>query len=314
MVPRARRSVVEAREQRGVHVRGHLHMLRLQNYVNGASVQSSSGETTTIVDPATGEAYATAPRSNAADVDAAMKAAETAFASWSRTTPSERQLLLLKIADAFEKHADALLDAECKNCGKPRQLTLEEELPPMIDQIRFFAGACRNLEGRSAGTYMKGTFSMIVREPVGVCAQVTPWNYPLMMAVWKWAPALAAGNTVVLKPSDTTPVATLLMARIMGDILPAGVFNVVTGERDTGALLVRHPTPAMVSVTGSVRAGKEVAAAAAPSLKKARPVRKAGPRGWVHLTWFLVAAGAPRAGRQGARLRLRRRRPARRRR
>ena len=242
-------------------------MLVLRNYVNGAEV-TSTARRTTIVDPATGEPYATAPKSSAADVDAAFKAAAAAFASWKLTTPSERQLLLLRVADALERNGEALAAAECKNCGKPKQLFLDEELGPMCDQVRFFAGAARQLDGKSAGCYMKDMFSMIVREPVGVCAAVTPWNYPLMMAVWKWAPAIAAGNTVVLKPSDTTPVATLLMAKLMGELLPPGVFNVVCGERETGELLVAHPTPAMVSITGSVRAGKAVAAAAAPSLKR----------------------------------------------
>ena len=242
-------------------------MLVLRNYVNGAEVTSTTRRTT-IVDPATAEPYATAPKSSAADVDAAMRAAAAAFASWKLTTPSERQQLLLKVADALERNGEALAAAECKNCGKPKQLFLDEELGPMCDQVRFFAGAARQLDGKSAGCYMKDMFSIIVREPVGVCAAVTPWNYPLMMAVWKWAPAIAAGNTVVLKPSDTTPVATLLMAKLMGEVLPPGVFNVVCGERETGELLVAHPTPAMVSITGSVRAGKAVAAAAAPSLKR----------------------------------------------
>ena len=243
-------------------------MLTLANYINGASVASSSPHRTPIVDPVTASPYCYAPNSNAADVDVAMKAAAKAFETWKETTPSERQLLLLKVADALEARADEIWSAECKNCGKPKQLTLDEEAGVMIDQIRFFAGACRHLEGKAAGCYMKDMLSIIVREPVGVCASITPWNYPMMMAVWKWAPAIAAGNTVVLKPSDTTPVATLIMARIMGEILPPGVFNVVCGERATGAMLVAHPTPAMVSITGSVGAGKAVAAAAAPSLKR----------------------------------------------
>ena len=149
--------------------------------------------------------------------------------------------------------------AESENTGKPFGLTMGEEIPPMVDQIRFFAGAARVLEGRSTGEYLAGHTSMIRREPVGVCGSVTPWNYPMMMAVWKWAPAIAAGNSLVLKPSDTTPVSTLLMAEIMAEHLPAGVFNVICGDRDTGRALVSHPTPAMVSVTGSVRAGMEVA-------------------------------------------------------
>jgi betaine-aldehyde dehydrogenase len=241
---------------------------KLQNFINGKSVDSSSGETTTLINPATGQPFATAPISNAADVDTAMKAAANAFVDWRDSTPSERQRALLKIADAIESRADEFVAAESENCGKPMGLTASEEVPPMVDQIRFFAGAARNLEGKSAGEYMRGMTSFVRREPVGVCAQVTPWNYPMMMAVWKWAPAIAAGNTVVLKPSDTTPVSTVLMAQIMSEFLPDGVINVVTGERKTGALLVEHATPAMVSITGSVAAGMAVAEAASKSLKR----------------------------------------------
>ena len=243
-------------------------MKKLQNFINGQSVDSKSGETTTLINPATGQPFATAPISNAADVDAAMKAASDAFVDWRDSTPSERQRALLKIADAIEARADEFVAIESENCGKPVGLTASEEVPPMVDQIRFFAGAARNLEGKSAGEYMKGMTSFIRREPVGVCAQVTPWNYPMMMAVWKWAPAIAAGNTVVLKPSDTTPASTVFMAQVMSEFLPAGVINVVTGERATGALLVEHNTPAMVSITGSVAAGMAVAGAASKSLKR----------------------------------------------
>ena len=243
-------------------------MKKLQNFINGKSVDGASGETTTLINPATGEAFATAPKSNAADVDKAMKAASDAFVDWRDSTPSERQRALLKIADAIEARADEFVAIESENCGKPMGLTASEEVPPMVDQIRFFAGAARNLEGKSAGEYMRGMTSFVRREPVGVCAQVTPWNYPMMMAVWKWAPAIAAGNTVVLKPSDTTPASTVFMAQIMSEFLPDGVINVLTGERETGAALVDHATPAMVSITGSVRAGMEVAGAAAKSLKR----------------------------------------------
>ncbi|MEO0010465.1 MAG: hypothetical protein RIQ39_54 [Actinomycetota bacterium] len=243
-------------------------MKKLQNFINGQSVDSKSGETTTLINPATGQPFATAPISNAADVDAAMKAASDAFVDWRDSTPSERQRALLKIADAIESRADEFVAVESENCGKPTGLTASEEVPPMVDQIRFFAGAARNLEGKSAGEYMRGMTSFIRREPVGVCAQVTPWNYPMMMAVWKWAPAIAAGNTVVLKPSDTTPASTVFMAQVMSEFLPAGVINVVTGERATGALLVEHETPAMVSITGSVGAGMAVASSAAKSLKR----------------------------------------------
>ncbi len=197
-----------------------------------------------------------------------MQAASKAFEDWRDSTPSERQRALLKIADALESRADELVAIEVENTGKPIALTHSEEVPPMIDQIRFFAGAARNLEGKSAGEYMRGMTSFIRREPIGICAQVTPWNYPMMMAVWKWAPAIAAGNTVVLKPSDTTPASTVFMAEVMAEFLPAGVFNVVTGTRETGKALVEHATPSMVSITGSVRAGIQVAQSAATDLKK----------------------------------------------
>ena len=190
-------------------------MKKLQNFINGKSVDGASGETTTLINPATGEAFATAPKSNALDVDNAMKAASDAFGDWRDSTPSERQRALLKIADAIEARADEFVAIESENCGKPIGLTASEEVPPMVDQIRFFAGAARNLEGKSAGEYMRGMTSFVRSEPVGVCAQVTPWNYPMMMAVWKWAPAIAAGNTVVLKPSDTTPASTVFMAQVM---------------------------------------------------------------------------------------------------
>ncbi|SDY71787.1 betaine-aldehyde dehydrogenase [Micromonospora pattaloongensis] len=242
------------------------HVLR--NFINGAYVDPVDGAYSDLIDPCTGEVFAQAPISGAADIDAAMTAASAAFESWRDATPAERQKALLKLADAVEARAAELVDAEVRNTGKPRQLTAEEELPPAVDQFRFFAGAARLLEGKSAGEYMAGHTSYVRREPIGVCAQVTPWNYPLMMAVWKIAPALAAGNTVVLKPSDTTPVSTLLLAEIAAEFLPPGVLNVVCGDRDTGRTLVSHPTPQLVSITGSTRAGMEVAAAAAPDLKR----------------------------------------------
>ncbi len=243
-------------------------MKKLSNFINGKSVDSTSGETTTLVNPATGQPFATAPKSNAADIDAAFKAASDAFVDWRDSTPSQRQRALLKIADAIEDRADEVIAIECENTGKPISLTTSEEVPPMVDQIRFFAGAARNLEGKSAGEYMPGMTSMIRREPVGVIGQVTPWNYPMMMAVWKWAPAIAAGNTVVLKPSDTTPASTVWMANLMAEFLPAGVFNVVCGERETGASLVNHARPDMVSITGSVGAGIQVAESAAKQVKR----------------------------------------------
>ena len=202
------------------------------------------------------------------DVDAALRSAEAACETWRDTTPAERSLALLKFADAIEARADDLVDAECRNTGKPVALTLADEVPPCVDELRFFAGAARLLEGSAAGEYLAGHTSMIRREPVGVCAQVTPWNYPMMMAIWKFAPALAAGNTVVLKPSDTTPVSTLLLAEIAAEFLPPGVLNVICGDPDTGRALVSHDIPQMVSITGSVRAGIEVAQAAAAELKR----------------------------------------------
>jgi betaine-aldehyde dehydrogenase len=243
-------------------------MKTLQNFINGKSQPAASGQTSEIINPATGVAYATAPVSGAADVDVAMAAASAAFVDWRDSTPSERQRALLKIADAIESRAQEIIAIESENTGKPLSLTASEEVPPMIDQIRFFAGAARNLEGKSAGEYMRGMTSFIRREPIGVCAQVTPWNYPMMMAVWKWAPAIAAGNTVVLKPSDTTPASTVFMAELMSEFLPKGVFNVICGDRDTGRALVEHATPAMVSITGSVRAGIEVAKSAASDVKR----------------------------------------------
>jgi betaine-aldehyde dehydrogenase len=240
----------------------------VRNFVNGEQVDAADGRTTDLVDPATGAAFGTAPLSGPADVAAAMTAAAAAFESWRDTTPAERQLALLKIADAIEERAGELVAAESENTGKPIGLTTEEEIPPMVDQIRFFAGAARVLEGKSAGEYMAGHTSIVRREPIGVCAQVTPWNYPMMMAVWKFAPALAAGNTVVLKPSDTTPVTTAMMAEIAAEFLPPGVFNVVCGDRGTGRALVDHEIPQFVSITGSVRAGMEVAGAASKDLKR----------------------------------------------
>jgi betaine-aldehyde dehydrogenase len=240
---------------------------QLRNFVGGGYVDAE-GPMVPVIDPSTGEAFAEAPASSAPDVDRAVQSAAQAFTQWRRTTPSERSLALIRIADAIEQRAEELVDAESENTGKPVGLTLQEEIPPMVDQIRFFAGAARLLEGRSAGEYMAGHTSYVRREPIGVCGAVTPWNYPMMMAVWKWAPALAAGNTMVLKPSDTTPVSSLLLAEILAEHLPPGVFNVICGDRDTGRALVEHPTPAMVSITGSVRAGMEVARSAASDLKR----------------------------------------------
>jgi betaine-aldehyde dehydrogenase len=240
----------------------------LRNFINGEFADAADGATSEVINPSTGRAFAAAPVSGAADLDAAFGAASKAFESWGRTTPSERQLALLKIADALESRAQEFVAAESENTGKPLGLTASEELPPAVDQLRFFAGAARVLEGRSAGEYMTGHTSFVRREPVGVVGQVTPWNYPLMMAIWKIGPALAAGNTIVLKPSDTTPVSTLMLAELAAEFLPAGVLNVVTGDRTTGSALVSHPTPAMVAITGSIRAGIQVAQSAATQVKR----------------------------------------------
>ena len=240
----------------------------LRNFIAGAHVDGGSGATSDVVNPATGQVVARAPISGAEEVDAAYEAADRAFGEWGRTTPSERQQALLKIADAIEEHAEELIALESENTGKIKALTASEEIPPMVDQLRFFAGAARVLEGRAAGEYMAGHTSWIRREPIGVVGQVTPWNYPLLMAVWKIGPALAAGNTVVLKPSDTTPESTLRLAELAAPHLPEGTLNVVTGDRETGRLLVEHRTPGLVAITGSVRAGAEVAASAAPQVKR----------------------------------------------
>ena len=241
---------------------------RLQNFIDGEFRDAADGKTAPLIDPSTGTEFAQAPLSGAPDIDAACRAARRAFEEWREKTPSERSLAVLRIADAIEQRAEEFVRLECENTGKPFQMTMDEEIPPMVDQIRFMAGAARVLEGKAAGEYMAGHTSMIRREPIGVCAQVTPWNYPMMMSVWKWAPAIAAGNTVVLKPSDTTPVTTLKMAEVMAEFLPAGVFNVICGDRDTGAALISHPEPDMASLTGSVRAGMEVARAASADLKR----------------------------------------------
>ena len=243
-------------------------MRTIENFINGESRPSSSGQTSDLINPTNGEVFASAPISNQKDVDDAYQAAKEAFPAWRDATPSTRQKALLDIADIFSKHADEIVQLECENTGKPIAVTNSEEVPPMIDQIRFFAGAARMLEGKSAGEYMAGFTSFIRREPIGVIGQVTPWNYPMMMAVWKFAPAIAAGNTVVLKPSDTTPVSTIRMAQLMGEVLPKGVFNVICGDRDTGRMVVEHKSPQMVAITGSVRAGMEVAGSAAKNLKR----------------------------------------------
>jgi betaine-aldehyde dehydrogenase len=241
---------------------------QLRNFIAGEYRDALSDVRSDVVHPSTGQVVASAPVSSAADVDAAYAAAATAFETWRDTTPSERQKALLNIADAIEARAEEFVTLEAENTGKPHALTTSEEIPPMCDQLRFFAGAARVLEGRAAGEYMAGHTSWIRREPIGVIGQVTPWNYPMMMAAWKIGPALAAGNTVVLKPSDTTPETTLLLAELISEFVPAGVLNVITGDRQTGRALVEHPTPQMVAITGSVRAGMEVASSAARDVKR----------------------------------------------
>ncbi len=241
---------------------------RLRNFIDGDYVEATGESTFDLIDPATEQVYGTSPISSAADVDSAYRAASAAFEEWGDTTPSERQLALFRIADAMEANAEKFADLESKDTGKPRATLVTDEIMLSVDQIRFFAGEARHLSGMASGEYLKDHTSQIRREPIGVIGQVTPWNYPLNMAVWKFAPALAAGNTTVLKPSDTTPSATLFLAEIAAEFLPRGVLNVITGDRTTGGAMIDHKTPQMVSITGSVRAGMEVARAAALDLKR----------------------------------------------
>ncbi|GAA3747619.1 gamma-aminobutyraldehyde dehydrogenase [Leifsonia bigeumensis] len=240
----------------------------LRNFINGEYVAARTDSSFEVIDPATGQGYAVSPVSSAADVDAAFTAAAAAFEEWGETTPAQRQLALFRIADEVERRAEEFADLESKDTGKPRATLVEDEILLSVDQIRFFAGEARHLAGMATGEYLKDHTSSIRREPIGVVGQVTPWNYPLNMAVWKFAPALAAGNTTVLKPSDTTPSATLLLAEVAAEFLPKGVLNVVTGDRTTGAAMIEHRIPQLVSITGSVRAGMEVARAAASDLKR----------------------------------------------
>jgi betaine-aldehyde dehydrogenase len=241
---------------------------KLENFIGGKSVPATGDGTHEVRNAATGEVIADMGNSSAADVDAAVAAASKAFAEWKEATPAERSLALLNIAAELEERGEELAKIESENTGKPLQLTIEEEIPPAVDQIRFFAGAARMLEGLATAEYMSGHTSSIRREPVGVVGQITPWNYPFMMAVWKFGPAIAAGNGIVLKPSENTPVSTLWMAEMMQKHLPEGLFNVILGKGDVGEMLVRHDDIAMVSLTGSVRAGKAVAAAASDTLKR----------------------------------------------
>jgi betaine-aldehyde dehydrogenase len=240
----------------------------LSNFIDGERV-SSDGETEAVLNPATGEALAEAHNSTSGDVDRAVRAARQAFAGWSQTTPAQRASALLALADAIEEHGDEIARLEALNAGKPITAVARDEVPVMADNLRFFAGAARCLEGRAAGEYMEGCTSFTRREAVGVIGQITPWNYPLMMAIWKIGPALAAGNTIVLKPAETTPITTVRLAELAADILPRGVLNVVTGRGEpTGQALISHPEVDMVSLTGSVETGKHIARTAADSLKR----------------------------------------------
>jgi betaine-aldehyde dehydrogenase len=242
--------------------------MTLQNFIDGEYRDSRSGITMDVVDPSTGAVYLQVPNSGPDDVDAACRAAATAFTTWRRTTPAERSLAIFRFADALEARAEEFIAAESRNTGKPLQWMRTEEFPMILDHLRYMATIARTLTGLATASYSTGFDSSVRREPVGVCGQVAPWNYPLMMAVWKFGPALAAGNTVVLKPADTTPVTTAMLGSIAAEHLPPGVLNIVIGDRDTGRALVEHPVPALISVTGSTRAGMEVSKSAAADLKR----------------------------------------------
>ncbi len=241
-----------------------------QMFIDGAWVNSSSGETRDVLNPATGEVIASVQEGTAEDTDRAVAAAKKAFeGDWGDSTPKDRQLALLKLADAIEANAEELVNLEALNVGKPVAVTMSEEIPPIVDNLRFFAGAARGLEGRSAGEYMAGFTSFVRREPIGVAGLIAPWNYPLMMAIWKIGPALATGNTIVLKPSELTPLTALRMAELAADIFPTGVFNVVTGDGlPVGDRLVRHPDVGIVSLTGDVNTGKLIHENASATLKR----------------------------------------------
>jgi betaine-aldehyde dehydrogenase len=242
---------------------------KLQNFIDGEFIDPAEGGAEDVINPSTGEVIAQAPLSSAEDVDRAVMAARRAFDGWSRTTPRERSEMLLRLADAILEHGDEFADLESADAGKPRQAFVDEELEMCADNLRFFAGAARNLEGKSAGEYVDGRTSLIRREPVGVAAQITPWNYPLMMAMWKIGPAFAAGCTSVLKPAENTPLTTFKLAEIAAEILPPGVLNVVGGHGEpAGASLVTHPEVDMVSLTGSPETGKWIAKAASDTLKR----------------------------------------------
>jgi betaine-aldehyde dehydrogenase len=240
----------------------------LRNFIDGEFTDAAGGATTPVLNPATGQEIAQAPSSTQADVDRAVAAARAAFPGWAATTPGERALALLRLADALEARADELAELESDNAGKPINAFKDDEIPFLVDNLRFFAGAARTMEGKPAGEYLEGYTSIIRREPVGVVGQIAPWNYPLMMAVWKIGPALATGNTIVLKPAPTTPITTIKLAEVAAEFLPKGVLNVVCGGNDVGEAIVAHPDVDMVSITGSVAAGKAVARTASDTLKR----------------------------------------------
>jgi betaine-aldehyde dehydrogenase len=242
---------------------------KLKNFINGELVDPVEGRTEEVVNPATREAIAEAPLSTAEDVNLAVEAARRAFETWGTTTPAERAKVLLALADVIEEHGEEIADLESADAGKPRKAMLEDEIPVMADEFRFFAGAARNLEGRASGEYLEGHTSIVRREPVGPVGQITPWNYPLMMAVWKLGPALAAGCTSVLKPAETTPITTIKFAEWAADVVPPGVLNVIGGHgQPAGSTLVTHPEIEMVSLTGSPETGKWIAKAASDTLKR----------------------------------------------
>lgn len=235
----------------------------------GANFVSGNGEGQTVVNPRTGAALVTIPEASKDQVEAAVNAAGKAFKTWSRTTPGERAALLLKLADAIDKDAENFARVEAQNCGKPYIRMLQDEMPIGADCFRYFAGVVRAMHGTVAGEYLQGYTSMIRRDPIGVIGSIAPWNYPLMMAIWKLAPALAGGNTVVLKPSEITPLSTLKLAKTIAAIFPEGVVNIVHGRGPTvGQALISHPKVAMVSITGSIGTGQKVIEAAAPQLRR----------------------------------------------
>ena len=239
-----------------------------KNFVGGKWVDADSGETMEVINPATGETVAEVPRCSAEDVDRAVEAAKAALPEWLDATPKERAELLLKLADVLEENGEELAQLESLNVGKPLMAS-RDEMPFSADNLRFFAGAARQLEGKSAGEYIKGYTSIVRREPLGIVAGICPWNYPLMMAIWKLGPALAAGNVQVLKPSEQTPLSLLRFVQLAQDVIPAGVLNVVTGDGvPVGERLVAHPDVRLVSLTGDVSTGKAIARNAADTLKR----------------------------------------------